>query len=139
VTSLGDPVRPRHREGVRHAAAPPSGARRARVATYLTVRLTGLILAVLVLGHFALTHFITDVADADAAFIARRWGSALWLAWDGTMLTAALAHGAAGVWIAIEDYTADPVRRRRVLAVLVAGTALLLALGWITLAVAILD
>jgi len=31
------------------------------------------------------------------------------------------------------------VRRRRVLAVLVAGTALLLALGWITLAVAILD
>lgn len=138
MTTVGDPVRPRHREGVRHAVVRPSGARRARVATYLTVRVTGLILAVLVLGHFALTHFIVDVAEADADFIDRRWGSALWLAWDGTMLTTALVHGAAGVWIAIEDYTADRARRRRAVAALAGGTALLLALGWLTLAVAIL-
>lgn len=138
MTSVGEPVRRRHRRGVRWEAPPPAGSRRARVATYLAVRVTGLILAVLVLGHFAMTHVVTDVADADAGFIADRWGSALWLAWDGTMLTAALAHGAAGAWIAIEDYTADRGRRRRRLAVLAAGTALLLAIGWTTLAVAIL-
>jgi len=108
------------------------------VATYLTVRVTGLILAVLVLGHFALTHFIVDVAEADADFIERRWGSALWLAWDGTMLTAAMVHGAAGVWIALEDYTVDRARRRRAIVALGAVTAALLALGWLTLAVAIL-
>lgn len=138
MTSTADPVRQRHRRGVRWEAPRPAGSRRARVATYLTVRVTGLILAVLVLGHFAMTHVVTDVAEADAGFIADRWGSALWLAWDGTMLTAALAHGAAGAWIAIEDYTADRVRRRRWLAALGAGTALLLAVGWATLAVAIL-
>ena len=108
------------------------------MVTYVTVRVTGLILAVLVLGHFAMTHVVTDVAEADAGFIADRWGSALWLGWDGTMLTAALAHGAAGAWIAIEDYTPDRVRRRRRLAALGVGTALLLAIGWTTLAVAIL-
>lgn len=138
MTSTGEPVRPRHRRGVRWEAPRPAGSRRARVVTYLTVRVTGLILAVLVLGHFAMTHVVTDVAEADAGFIADRWGSALWLGWDGTMLTAALAHGAAGAWIAIEDYTTDRVRRRRWLAALAAATALLLAVGWATLAVAIL-
>jgi succinate dehydrogenase hydrophobic anchor subunit len=137
MTTLGEPSRPRHRPGVRHEVAADRGPRRARVATYLTVRVTGLILAVLVLGHFALTHIVTDVAEADAAFIARRWSSALWVAWDGTMLTAALVHGAAGVWIAIEDYTVGAARRRRALGALVAGTALLLAIGWITLVVVI--
>ena len=54
------------------------------------------------------------------------------------MLTAALVHGAAGAWIAIEDYTADRARRRRRMGLLAALTALLLAIGWATLAVAIL-
>jgi len=138
MTSLGQPVSPRHRPGVRWEAPRPAGSRRARAATYVTVRVTGLILAVLVLGHFAMTHVVTDVAEADAGFIAERWGSALWIAWDGTMLTAALVHGAAGAWIAIEDYTADRARRRRRLGLLAAATALLLATGWATLAVAIL-
>jgi succinate dehydrogenase hydrophobic anchor subunit len=138
MTRLGLPVSPRHRPGVRWEAPSPAGSRRARAATYVTVRVTGLILAVLVLGHFAMTHVVTDVAEADAGFIAERWGSALWLGWDGTMLTAALVHGAAGAWIAIEDYTADRVRRRRRLGLLAAATALLLAIGWATLAVAIL-
>ena len=119
----------RHRVGARSRR---SDGR--RLAASVAVRVTGLALAVLVLGHFTLTHIVTDVADADAGYIARRWGSALWLAWDWTMLATALFHGAAGVWIAVEDYSPDPLRRRRLQRALVAVTLGMLVLGTATLA-----
>jgi hypothetical protein len=72
---------PRVRPGYR--GAPPRITREgARLASFVLVRVTGLLLTVLVLGHFALTHIVHDVADTNAAFIARRWGSALWLIWS---------------------------------------------------------
>ena len=45
---------------------------------WLLVRLTGLLLTVLVIGHFALTHIVTDVAQTGSAYVASRWGSARW-------------------------------------------------------------
>jgi succinate dehydrogenase hydrophobic anchor subunit len=93
------------------------------------VRVTGLMLAILVLGHFALTHIVTDVAETGAEFIDQRWGSALWLLWDWAMLTAALLHGAAGVSISIEDYTPDSRKRKRRQRLLVLISTLLFVLG----------
>lgn len=127
------------RTGDRREVAPRSRGTRAHLLTWVLVRLTGLLLTVLVLGHFALTHIVHDVAETDAAFVARRWGSALWLAWDWSMLTAALAHGAAGAWVAIEDYTPAGARRRRLHRLLVAVSALLFVAGTATIAAAILD
>jgi succinate dehydrogenase hydrophobic anchor subunit len=133
MTAL-DTAERRFRPGERYDVSPrPS---RSRLAVYLTIRLTGLLLAVLVLGHFALTHIATDVADADAGFIARRWSAALWVAWDWLMLAAALVHGAAGMWIAIEDYTPEGRSRRGRQAALTGVCAVLLALGTLTLAIA---
>lgn len=104
-----------------------AGARRAAV-TYLVVRVTGLLLAVLVTGHFAVTHIVNDVAATDASFIAQRWSSVLWVTWDALLLTCALSHGASGVWVAIDDYV-RPGRRRPWRSLLVALTAVLLAVG----------
>lgn len=126
----------RLRTGERRRAPARAGGAGARAAAYVAVRVTGVVLAVLVLGHFTLTHIVTDVAEADAGFIARRWSSALWLAWDWTMLATALFHGAAGVWIAVEDYTPEPARRRRRKWVLATITVLLFALGTTTIAAA---
>jgi succinate dehydrogenase membrane anchor subunit len=130
------PSEARFRRGERWEVGPRSPGGRSRLVAYVTIRLTGLLLAVLVLGHFALTHVVTDVAEADAGFIARRWGTALWIAWDWLMLAAALVHGGAGVWITIEDYTPDRGRRRRRQAVLTGASAAMLALGTVTLAIA---
>ena len=130
------PTERRFRRGERWDVGPRTPGGRTRLAAYVTIRLTGLLLAVLVLGHFALTHVVTDVADADAGFIARRWGTALWIAWDWLMLAAALVHGAAGVWVTIEDYTPDRGRRRRRQAALTGASAVMLALGTVTLAIA---
>ncbi|HET8607352.1 MAG TPA: hypothetical protein VFL66_10020 [Gaiellaceae bacterium] len=84
-----------------------------RAVDYVLLRATGLVLSVLVLGHFAVTHFVTDVANDDSAFVARRLSSAIWVVWDSTMLAAALAHGAVGVRLALADYATG--RRRRLL------------------------
>jgi succinate dehydrogenase hydrophobic anchor subunit len=135
VTTVA-PGEQRFRRGERWDASTQRREGRHRLVAYLAIRLTGLLLAVLVLGHFALTHVVTDVADADAGFIARRWSAALWIAWDWLMLAAALVHGAAGVWVAIEDYTPDLRRRRRRQVALTGACAVLLALGTLTLAIA---
>lgn len=80
---------------------------------YVLLRATGVVLSVLVLGHFIVTHFVTDVAHDSSAFVARQLSSAIWVAWDSAMLAAALAHGALGVRVAVADYASG--RRRRLL------------------------
>jgi succinate dehydrogenase / fumarate reductase, membrane anchor subunit len=130
------PDRPRVREA--RPAAVERRAGRSRAVAYLVVRVTGALLAVLVLGHFALTHVVEDVADTGSAFIGRRWASAFWLLWDWAMLGAAFAHAGAGVWVVIDDYTPDPTRRRDRRRLLVAGCAALWAIGSVLVAAAAL-
>jgi len=120
------------------AARPRALGTRRRALVWVMVRLTGLLLSVLVLGHFALTHILTDVANTGSSFVARRWGSGVWLAWDWLMLAAALAHGTAGIWVAIEDYTPSPAARRRRQWALLALAAVLFVLGSVTIARVIL-
>jgi succinate dehydrogenase hydrophobic anchor subunit len=76
---------------------------------WLTIRLSGVLLAVLVLLHFAVTHLLTDVAETGSAFVADRWESGVVAATDWVMLVAAVLHGAAGVWTVLDDY-ASPRR-----------------------------
>lgn len=99
-----------------------------RLATFVVMRTTAVLLAVLVLGHFALTHLVTDVAETDSSFVLRRWSSALWVAWDATMLAAALTHAGAGLWLLVDEY-AGGAARRRLHAALAATVVLLLAVG----------
>lgn len=102
-------------------------ARRGPGTGYLTIRVTGVMLAVLALGHFAVTHIVNDVAQTGSAFIAERWASALWVVWDAAMLATALLHGAAGLAVMMRDYRPDARSRARWVAA-ITGTALLLFL-----------
>lgn len=78
---------------------------------WIATRVTGLALTFLVVGHFALTHFTTDVADTGSSFVTARWASGLWIAWDTLLLTAALIHAYAGLAIVIADHVSFPNRR----------------------------
>ena len=107
-----------------------------RLAAFLLVRATALALAVLVLGHFAVTHLVNDVAETGSSFVLRRWSSALWLAWDWTMLVTALAHAGAGIWLLIDEQTSAARARRLLHGALAATVGVLLAVGTTTLAIA---
>jgi succinate dehydrogenase / fumarate reductase membrane anchor subunit len=114
------------------APARAAEERSTQLVDYVLLRATGVVLSVLVLGHFAVTHFVTDVAHDDSAFVARRLSSALWIAWDSTMLAAALAHGTIGIRLALADYTAG--RKRRLLhRAVVAVATVLFVLGAIAI------
>lgn len=88
------------------------GVSRSSLVDYALLRVSGLALSVLVLGHFAVTHVVTDVADQGSSFVARRLSSWLWIAWDATMLAAALAHGYAGVRMTLADHATGARARR---------------------------
>lgn len=100
---------------------------------WLTIRVTGVLLSVLVLGHLLAVHVLTDVAHTTSSFVLRRWSSTLWVAWDGTMLTAALAHAAAGTWTVLCDHL-RPGRRGLAAVALTVVTLSLCGLGWYTIA-----
>lgn len=107
-----------------------------RLAAFLVMRGTALALAVLVLGHFAVTHLVNDVAETGSSFVLQRWSSALWLAWDWTMLAAALAHAGTGIWLLIDEQAREAPMRRLLHRGLAATVAVLLAVGTTVLAVA---
>ena len=107
-----------------------------RLAAFLVMRVTAVALAVLVLGHFAVTHLVNDVAETGSSFVLRRWSSALWLAWDWTMLAAALAHAGAGIWLLIDEQAGAARIRQRLQAALAATVAVLLVVGTAALAIA---
>lgn len=102
---------------------------------WLTIRVTALLLAVLVLAHYAATHILVDVAETGSAFVAERWQSGLIAATDWLMLLAGVLHGAAGAWIIAGDYVRSPVRLRRIRAAIGVLAAVMLAGGTTTLLV----
>lgn len=116
---------------------PPRSNRRPRqnfeTWQWFFMRISGLALVVLALGHFALTHIIHDVVDTDAAFVADRWSNPLWRAYDWALLTLALFHGLNGLRVIIDDYVRRPGRRATVKSVLYTVSLLLFAYGTLTI------
>ncbi|AUS79306.1 succinate dehydrogenase [Actinoalloteichus sp. AHMU CJ021] len=82
-------------------------ARRSNFELYswLFMRLSGLLLVFLVLGHLLIMLFLDDgVQRINFAFVAGRWASPFWQFWDLTMLWLAGLHGGNGLRTVINDY-----------------------------------
>ena len=78
--------------------------------TWFFMRLSGIVLVFLVLGHFTIVHLIDDGIDrVNFAFVSGRWASPLWQTWDWSMLFLGLLHGANGLKSIIEEYVRRPV------------------------------
>ena len=97
------------------------------------MRISGLVLVVLALGHFALTHIINDVTDTNAQFVADRWSNPLWRTYDWALLTLALFHGLNGLRVITEDYVRAPGKRAAVKALLYVVAGSLFVYGTITI------
>ncbi|MQY15925.1 hypothetical protein SRB5_61170 [Streptomyces sp. RB5] len=72
---------------------------------WLFMRLSGIVLVVLVLGHL-LIQLVLDggVSKVSFAFVAGRWASPFWQIWDLAMLWLAMLHGSNGLRTVINDY-----------------------------------
>ena len=73
--------------------------------TWLFMRISGIVLLVLAIGHVLIMHVVGDgVERVDFAFIATRWSSPFWRTWDWALLVLALVHGINGLRVITLDY-----------------------------------
>ena len=97
------------------------------LAVWYLMRLSGLALFVLALGHFSIMHFIFDPATQSAQWIIDdRWGSVLWRTVDWLLLTMVVLHAFLGVRTGLQDYIHGGARTALTLLLYLAGIALAL-------------
>jgi succinate dehydrogenase / fumarate reductase membrane anchor subunit len=101
------------------------GRGRWEAAAWLFMRLSGVALLFLVLGHMLLMHVLVGLDQIDVGFVTARWDGLGWRSYDEAMLLLALLHGAGGVrGLSYEHF---PARARA--ALVAAGYAACLAVA----------
>lgn len=97
---------------------------------WLFMRLSGVVLVVLVLGHL-LIQLVLDggVSKVGFAFVAGRWASPFWQGWDLLMLWLAMLHGANGLRTVVNDYAERAATRLWLKTLLFTATAFTILLG----------
>ncbi|GAA4412292.1 succinate dehydrogenase hydrophobic membrane anchor subunit [Actinokineospora soli] len=100
------------------------------LVSWLFMRISGIALVVLVLGHL----FIMNIVDGgvhriDFAFVAGRWASPFWQFWDLSMLWLAEIHGGNGLRTIINDYARKDSTRFWLKIMLYVSMVLILLLG----------
>jgi len=98
------------------------------------MRISGLLLVVLALWHFTMTHILTDVAKTDHDYVANRWKNPVWRIYDFALLTLGLFHGLNGLRVIIDDYIHSPAKRTAVKSALYVLSLSLFAYGTLTIA-----
>ena len=114
-----------------HAARPkPQASGRERFWWYF-MRLSGLALVILALGHMFIMHVLVELTggEIDFAFVQSRWGTPFWRIYDLLLLVLAFIHGANGARIVIGDYIVHRTARGLLIGILIAISAIWLVLG----------
>ena len=76
---------------------------------WLFMRVSGLLLMVLALGHLLIMHLLgTGAERINFGFVATRWGNPFWRTWDWMLLMLALVHGINGLRNITLDYVKQP-------------------------------
>ena len=87
------------------------------LAAWYFMRISGLVLVLLALGHLYITHIQHNVEMVNYEFVADRWGDpkvgVWWRLWDLTMINLAVLHGFNGLRQILDEYVIR--RNRRVL------------------------
>lgn len=90
----------------RSSARPAARRNNFELYSWIFMRLSGVVLLFLVLGHMLIMLFLEGgVHRIDFAFVAGRWASPFWQVWDLLMLWLAGLHGGNGLRTVISDYS----------------------------------
>jgi len=99
---------------------------------WLFQRLTGILLVILLVVHFAITHNLPKGGNVTFALVAPRLATATWKVFDLTFLVCALFHGLNGVWMVVQDYVSSETAQTWIFYALCTLGLVLLILGAIT-------
>jgi succinate dehydrogenase / fumarate reductase, membrane anchor subunit len=97
---------------------------------WLFMRLSGVVLVVLVIGHLIIQLVLDGgVSKVGFAFVAGRWASPFWQYWDLAMLWLAMLHGGNGLRTVINDYAEQAATRMWLKGLLFTAVAFTILLG----------
>ena len=97
--------------------------------SWLFMRLSGVVLLLMVLLHFAIMHLFTPIELINYAFVAARWSNPFWRVYDLVLLNLALVHGMNGLRIVADDYVHSRPARLVAMTIIYGITFLFLILG----------
>jgi succinate dehydrogenase / fumarate reductase membrane anchor subunit len=98
--------------------------------SWLFMRVSGLVLVFLVLGHLLIMNILDGgVQRINFGFVAGRWSSPFWQMWDLLQLWLAMLHGANGMRTVINDYAEKERTRFWLRTLLYVATVFIVALG----------
>ncbi len=97
------------------------------------MRISGLLLVFLALGHLFITHILNNVEVINYRFVANRWADpktgVIWRLWDLTMISLAVFHGLNGLREILDEYITAPGRRVVTHTLIWTATTFLIGIG----------
>jgi len=99
---------------------------------YLFMRMSGLVLLILAVGHMIIQHVLNSSGNLTLIFVANQWNSWGWKAYDIFLLLFAIPHGINGLRNVLADYIHNPGTMKViniVLAIFVVATVIWAAIG----------
>jgi succinate dehydrogenase / fumarate reductase membrane anchor subunit len=114
----------------RAARPKPEASGRERFWWYF-MRVSGLLLVILALGHMFIMHVLVELTggEIDFAFVQSRWGTPFWRIYDFALLVLAFVHGANGARVVVGDYVGHPTARGLLIGALLVISGIWLVLG----------
>lgn len=104
---------------------------------WLFMRLSGVAMLILAVGHMVIQHVLNSSANLTLQFVAAQWGSWGWKAFDILLLWMAIPHGINGLNNILSDYVHGAGARRVINIVL--GLFIVATVIWATIAIALFD
>ncbi len=108
---------------------PPVGGTEFEMKAWLFMRVSGLLLVLLAVGHMFIMHIFNDTLNLDYEFVAKRWDDYTIRAFDWLLLALSLLHGGNGVRIVLHDNISNPTIKRISILSLFAITFIFFLLG----------
>jgi succinate dehydrogenase / fumarate reductase membrane anchor subunit len=104
---------------------------------YLFMRMSGVGLLILAVGHMVIQHVLNSSANLTIQFVAAQWNSWGWRAYDIMLLWLAIPHGINGLRNVLQDYIHGPGLNRIITIVLV--LFVIATVFWATLGMILFD
>lgn len=104
---------------------------------WLFMRLSGVAMLILAVGHMMLQHIVNSSANLTIYFVAEQWSAWGWKAFDIALLWMAIPHGVRGSYNVLSDYIHGP-STRRIIGIILAAFVIATVI-WATFAIARFD